>query len=251
MAPWGHVETNRILAAGGLLAVLIGLWLAVTSGLDEGETSTAGPAPPQQAAPASPPAASPPARPRAAPLVALRAAGAYDPEGDGRERDEEAGLAVDGRRDTAWRTERYSNFFKSGVGLVLDLGRTRRVERVVVDSPTAGRASGDPPRKLARGPVHEGRRRARPRKRDDIRRRPASGALRRRLGHRRPGRQRDRGGRGARPRSRLTVRKRFRRGRTGSPCLGRRSGLPGGRHGAAARGRAKEAPLRRQRSSMS
>ncbi len=134
----GNVETNRILAAGGLLAVLIGLWLAVTSGLDEGETSTAGPAPSQQAAPASPPAASPPARPRAAPLVALRAAGAYDPEGDGRERDEEAGLAVDGRRDTAWRTERYSNFFKSGVGLVLDLGRTRRVERVVVDSPTAG-----------------------------------------------------------------------------------------------------------------
>ena len=137
MASWRHVETNRILAAGGLLAVLIGLWLAVTSGLDEGET-TAGSPPPQQAAPASPPAASPPARPRAAPLVALRAAGAYDPEGDGRERDEEAGLAVDGRRDTAWRTERYSNFFKSGVGLVLDLGRTRRVERVVVDSPTAG-----------------------------------------------------------------------------------------------------------------
>ena len=66
------------------------------------------------------------------------AAGALDPEGDGRERDEEAGLAVDGRRDTAWRTERYSHFFKDGVGLVLDAGRRVRVERVVVDVPARG-----------------------------------------------------------------------------------------------------------------
>jgi hypothetical protein len=69
----------------------------------------------------------------------VSAAGAYDPEGDGRERDEESGLAVDGRRDTAWRTERYSGAFaKTGVGLVLDAGRRVRVERVVVDAPSPG-----------------------------------------------------------------------------------------------------------------
>ena len=68
----------------------------------------------------------------------LAPAGAFDPEGDGRERDEEAGLAVDGRADTAWRTEHYSSFFKDGVGLVLDAGRTVRVEQVVVDTPTPG-----------------------------------------------------------------------------------------------------------------
>ena len=66
------------------------------------------------------------------------AVGAFDPEGDGQERNEEAPLAVDGRPTTFWRTEHYSSFFKSGVGLVLDMGRPARVERVLVDSPTTG-----------------------------------------------------------------------------------------------------------------
>lgn len=134
----GNVEKNRLLAAAGLLALLIGLWLAISSGIGDDEASTAGPTATQSTAPAAPTPRPRPAQPRAAPLVPLSAAGAYDPEGDGRERDEEAGLAVDGRNGTAWRTERYSRFFKEGVGLVLDLGRTRRVERVVIDSPTAG-----------------------------------------------------------------------------------------------------------------
>jgi hypothetical protein len=133
-----HVDAYRLLAAAGLLTLIIGLWIAISSGIDD-DASTAGPTAVQPTPPPAPPTPSPrPARPRAAPLVRLSAAGAYDPEGDGRERDEEAALAVDGRTDTAWRTERYSNFFKTGVGLVLDLGRTRRVERVVVDSPTRG-----------------------------------------------------------------------------------------------------------------
>jgi hypothetical protein len=134
----GHVETNRLLAAAGLLTLLVGLWLAISTGIGDDDASTAGPTATQATEPASPTPRPKPARPRAAPLVRLNAAGAYDPEGDGRERDEEAGLAVDGRTDTAWRTERYSSFFKAGVGLVLDLGRTRLVERVVVDSPTRG-----------------------------------------------------------------------------------------------------------------
>jgi hypothetical protein len=70
--------------------------------------------------------------------VKLTAVGAFDPEGDGTERDEEASLAVDGEQGTFWRTERYSRFFKTGVGLVLDTGRRVRVEQVVVDSSTPG-----------------------------------------------------------------------------------------------------------------
>ena len=68
----------------------------------------------------------------------LTAAGAFDPEGDGHERDEEAALAVDGNESTFWRTERYARFFKSGVGLVLDAGRPIRVRQVVVESPAPG-----------------------------------------------------------------------------------------------------------------
>jgi hypothetical protein len=77
-------------------------------------------------------------RPPTARFVKLTAAGAFDPEGDGTERDEEASLAVDGEQSTFWRTERYSRFFKTGVGLVLDTGRRVRVEQVVVDSSTPG-----------------------------------------------------------------------------------------------------------------
>lgn len=129
--------TTRFLASGALAVFLIGLGYAVVSGLDGEEESPA-------------PVAAPPvgttrttkkpavSRPKAAPFVKLSAAGAFDPEGDGRERDEEAPLAVDGRQETAWRTERYSRFFKSGVGLVLDAGRRVRVEQVIVDTPTPG-----------------------------------------------------------------------------------------------------------------
>jgi hypothetical protein len=130
------IPLERIAVAAGLGVLFLGLWLAISRGLDE---DAAGPprapvAAPQPRTPARPK----PAAPRPAPFVRLTAAGALDPEGDGRERDEEAGLAVDGRRDTAWRTERYSSFFKDGVGLVLDAGRRVRVERVVVDVPARG-----------------------------------------------------------------------------------------------------------------
>ena len=118
-------------------ALFLGLWLAVSTGLRE-EEETATPEPPAAATQPSTPKPSPKPTPRAAPFVRLSAAGALDPEGDGRERDEEAALAVDGRQDTVWRTERYSSFFKEGVGLVLDAGRRVRVERVVVDAPAAG-----------------------------------------------------------------------------------------------------------------
>ena len=133
-----HGRTPARLVAGGALAVLLlGLGYAVKQGLDGGgASSAAAPAPPVTT---TPPKKTPrPGPPRPAPFVKLTAAGAFDPEGDGHERDEEAPLAVDGRPDTFWRTERYARFFKTGVGLVLDAGRRVRVEQVVVDSPTPG-----------------------------------------------------------------------------------------------------------------
>ena len=129
------ISRERLVAAGALGALLLGLWLAVARGLEEDTTAPEAAPTITEAAPTTP---TRPATQGPAPFVRLAAAGAFDPEGDGRERDEEARLAVDGRRDTTWRTEQYSSFFKDGVGLVLDAGRRVRVERVVVDVPAPG-----------------------------------------------------------------------------------------------------------------
>ena len=129
------IGVDRIVAAAALGALFVGLGLAVSRGLDD---ESAAPRPPTTVAPAPRPTPTAPAKPKPTPFVRLTAVGALDPEGDGRERDEEAGLAVDGSRETAWRTERYSTFFKDGVGLLLDAGRRVRVERVVVDVPAPG-----------------------------------------------------------------------------------------------------------------
>ncbi len=131
------ITSARLLAAGALAVLLLALGWAVANGLDEDDAASQAPPTRETVAtttrpkPAKPPAA----RSR---FVKLTAAGAFDPEGDGHERDEEASLAVDGNRSTFWRTERYSRFFKTGVGLVLDAGRAVRVRQVVVDSGTPG-----------------------------------------------------------------------------------------------------------------
>jgi hypothetical protein len=133
------ISTPRLVAAGALAAFLASLGLAVALGLDGGESAAVpSPAAPTGAGPAKKPPAKAKPAPKQAPFVRLTAVGAFDPEGDGRERDDEARFAVDGRADTSWRTEHYSSFFKSGVGLVLDMGRKARVERVLVSSPSAG-----------------------------------------------------------------------------------------------------------------
>ena len=127
----------RILAAGALAVLLLALGWAVANGLDEDDAASQAPAKRETAVTTTRP--KPTTRPVArARFVKLTAAGAFDPEGDGHERDEEASLAVDGNRSTFWRTERYSRFFKTGVGLVLDAGRRVRVRQVVVDSSTPG-----------------------------------------------------------------------------------------------------------------
>jgi hypothetical protein len=130
-------STARLLAAAALALFLVSLGAAVMLGLGDDESVAVRPPPPPTTGTRTP-AREKPARPKAAPFVKLTAVGAFDPEGDGRERNEEAPLAVDGRTTTFWRTEHYSSFFKSGVGLVLDMGRRARVERVLVDAPAPG-----------------------------------------------------------------------------------------------------------------
>jgi serine/threonine-protein kinase len=67
---------------------------------------------------------------------------AFDPYiGDG-EHDDETPLALDGDEATRWITETYGNddgsLGKPGVGLILDLGERRKVERLEITSPTQG-----------------------------------------------------------------------------------------------------------------
>ena len=83
-------------------------------------TTTTAPRPPKQVA------------------VKLSGAGAYDSEGDGRENNDLARLAVDGEPTTFWKTEHYKRFFKKGVGLVLDAGRSLALSSVVVRTDLRG-----------------------------------------------------------------------------------------------------------------
>ena len=72
----------------------------------------------------------------------LAGATAIDPEGDGEERNDTAAFAIDGNEDTYWRTERYRSAdfgnLKSGVGLVINLGGSARVNGVVLDTRSEG-----------------------------------------------------------------------------------------------------------------
>ena len=131
------ITSARLLAAGALAVLLLALGWAVANGLDEDDAASQAPPTRETVATTTRPKPSKPPAARSR-FVKLTAAGAFDPEGDGHERDEEASLAVDGNRSTFWRTERYSRFFKTGVGLVLDAGRAVRVRQVVVDSATPG-----------------------------------------------------------------------------------------------------------------
>jgi serine/threonine protein kinase len=72
--------------------------------------------------------------------VALKGLTSYDPEGDNRsEHSEDAHLATDGQMSTYWTTERYnSGLQKSGVGLVLDAGRLKKLSTLVIRSDSPG-----------------------------------------------------------------------------------------------------------------
>jgi hypothetical protein len=132
---------HRVLA-GGALAVFIAAMAAIAlSSIDSnggGATTTARTA----TAPTTRPATT--TRPAPAPAkparIRLSAVGPYDPPpGDGTENDDEVGNAVDGDPETFWSTEHYTHgFFKPGVGIVLDAGRRRPIDRVVVRTDQPG-----------------------------------------------------------------------------------------------------------------
>jgi hypothetical protein len=134
--PSSQRNRTRILAASGLAVLLVGSGAVVVSALDDDTVTEAEPT-------ATRPTTPTPTRPRPPEVVRLRvtAIGAYDPEGDGRESDERAPLAVDGDVTTSWATERYDSFFKQGVGLVLDVGSARRLQRLDLVTATPGYAA--------------------------------------------------------------------------------------------------------------
>jgi hypothetical protein len=125
-------------AAGALAAFLVAMIVIVIASATSGGGSSSKPtttAPPTVTRPTT---TAPPPRPKQV-AVKLTGTGAYDPEGDGHENDDLAPLAVDGDRTTFWKTEHYKRFFKKGVGLVLDAGRSLGLSHVVVE--TDGRGS--------------------------------------------------------------------------------------------------------------
>ena len=89
-----------------------------------------------------PPATSTPDRPP----VQIASVRSFDPEGrDGEENEAQARLAFDGNPSTIWSTDRYNSRsfgeLKSGVGLVIELGRAEALGRLQIRSGTSGWAA--------------------------------------------------------------------------------------------------------------
>jgi tRNA A-37 threonylcarbamoyl transferase component Bud32 len=71
---------------------------------------------------------------------------AFDPEADGDENSASAGNVVDGNPATVWKTDTYNANFpslKKGVGIYVDLGRSKTVRSVDVETPGAGGWTGE------------------------------------------------------------------------------------------------------------
>lgn len=113
-----------------LIAALgLGSW-QVADALLEGD-----PPPPEKPAPTQ---AHAPAKSTGKPIKIVKAKD-FDPEsGDGREKPDRVGDAIDGNPNTYWLTDKYFGHpdfgnLKSGVGLILDLGEVQQVSRMKVD----------------------------------------------------------------------------------------------------------------------
>ena len=79
--------------------------------------------------------------PEAAPTRPIKLTGiaSFDPEGDnGVEHEEAVARAADGDESSYWTTESYDNFEKSGVGVILDAGRTVQPNTMTVTTDTPG-----------------------------------------------------------------------------------------------------------------
>ncbi len=131
---------NRLLAAGALAAFFVAMLVIVVTSTGGGGGSTTTVTAPTRPRPTTTRATTTRPAP-ASPRVKLTAVGAYDPEGDGHENDDLAPLAVDGDATTFWKTERYHSFGKTGVGLVLDAGRVRPLDRILVSTDETGAAA--------------------------------------------------------------------------------------------------------------
>jgi hypothetical protein len=125
-----HRPGTRWLRLAAIVAVLL---VAVVGGLIAYNLNGAQDQPPAaQGSTSSSPSASRPARTP----VDIAAVSDFDPQGDpAEEHPELAPLAVDGQPGTAWQTLTYRNNprlggLKSGVGLLVDLGRASKVGRV-------------------------------------------------------------------------------------------------------------------------
>jgi serine/threonine-protein kinase len=71
--------------------------------------------------------------------VHFTAASAYDPYGDNSEHGDRAREAIDGNPATAWNTEHYDGALnKPGVGLMLDVGASKQLSKLIVRSDTPG-----------------------------------------------------------------------------------------------------------------
>jgi transcriptional regulator with XRE-family HTH domain len=143
--PRADVARGRrsIIAPLALGAVVLVALIIIGSGGGSSNDRAPAPVPTTATAPRSTaPAASPPApRPPAlgARTVRLTGVGALDPDGDGREHDEQAPQATDGDPATYWATETYGGALqKPGVGLVLDAGERVSLARLVLTTDTAG-----------------------------------------------------------------------------------------------------------------
>jgi len=131
------VSSRTRLLAGVSLVVLVGSFAAIVF-----SDRTENDAPNQVVPVATTPSATTPSptqpKPKSA-RIPVKGIGAYDPDGDQSENDNEAARATDGILTTAWKSERYrSSFSKTGIGLVLDAGRPVRANRVVVATETPG-----------------------------------------------------------------------------------------------------------------
>ena len=132
-APAGHAGLRWRPVAATMALVAIGVVIALAAMRGTGED------------PGEPPPGSRQAGGRDAPRtrpLSIAEVGDFDPYGEGQsEHPEEAGLAIDGDRSTAWTTETYNDplqLIKRGVGLVFDLGRDRDVQRIKVISGQPG-----------------------------------------------------------------------------------------------------------------
>jgi hypothetical protein len=127
------------------LATLVGFWGVSQIGAGEGiDLSGATPRPtvtvtgaPTTVTPTPTPSSSS-AETTGESLAILRATG-FDPEGDGKERNSEAGRVYDGNTSSFWSSEGYASAnlggLKPGVGVLLDLGQPAKVREVSIALP--------------------------------------------------------------------------------------------------------------------